>query len=103
MAFRDVQSFHRIHDVGQFAHAGRLDKYPFGMELLHHLAESVAEVSHKAAADASRVHLVYDHSRILQEAAVHADLTEFVLDEYYLLSLIGFFDELLDKCCLSGS
>ena len=101
--FRNIQTFHSVHYIREFAYSRGFDQDPVGMELLHHLLKGVTEVSHQAAADASCVHFVYDHSRILQESAVYADLAEFVFDENDLFSLIGFLNEFFDECCLAGS
>ena len=73
------------------------------MELLENLLQGLAEVANQAAADAACVHLVDLDAGILEESTVDTDLTELVFNKYYLLSLVSFFDELLDESCLAGS
>ncbi len=67
-------------DVAQFADAGGLDENALGLELVDDLVEGLAEVAHETAADATGVHLGDLDSCVLHEAAVDADLAEFVLD-----------------------
>ena len=92
-----IQVFHRADHIGKLAHAGGLDEDPVGMILLHHLAQRLAEIAHQTAADAAGVHLGDVDARILQKAAVDADLAEFVFDEHQLLALIGLPDQLFNE------
>ncbi len=89
--------------VGQLAHAGRLNEDPVGMVLLDDVGQSLAEVAHQGAADAAGVHLGDLNARILQKAAVNADLAELVLDQHDFLTLVGLGDQLLDEGSLAGS
>ena len=98
-----VQSFNSFYDVAEFAHAGRFDEDPVGMELLKHLLKGLAEVSYQTAADAACVHFVDLDPGILKETAVDTDLAEFVLDENYFLAFVGFFNEFFNQSCLSCS
>ena len=90
-------------DVGQLAHARRLDDDPFGSIGLDHLMQGFGEIAHQRAADAARVHFGDLNAGVLQEAAVDADLAVFVLNQDDLLAGIDFFDQLADKCCFSGA
>ena len=73
------------------------------MILVNHLAQRFAEVAHEAAADAAGVHLCHLNAGLFHEAAVNADLTEFVLDEHDLLAHEALFQQLLDEGRLSSS
>ncbi len=90
----------RFH-IGQLAHAGGLNHDPVRMVLLDHLMQGLAEIAHQGAADAAGVHLRNVNTRILQKAAVNADLTELVFDQHQLLSTVGFLNHFLDQGCLS--
>ena len=90
-------------DVGELAHARGLDEDAVGGVLGQHLGQSLAEVAHEGAADAARIHLVDLDARLGEEAAVNADLTEFVFDEHQLFACVGLGDELFDECGLTGS
>ena len=73
------------------------------MELLYDLFQGFAEISDQTAADAARIHLIDLYAGILEEAAVNADLAEFVFDQHDLLTLVSFFDQFLDQRRLAGS
>ena len=90
-------------DIGQLAHARRLDKDTVGGILGQHLGQGLAEVTHQGATNATRVHLVDLNACLGQKTAVNTDLTEFVLDEDQLLACVGLGDELLDKGSLTGT
>jgi len=92
-----------VDDVGQLAYAGGLDDDALGAELVRNLFESLGEIALEGAADAAGVHLVYHNAGVLEEAAVDGDIAEFVLDENYLLVLICFCQQFLDKGGLAGS
>ena len=94
---------HGADDIGQLAHTGGLDDDAVGMVLGDHLFQSLAEVTHQGAADAAGIHFGDVDARILQEAAVNADLTELILDEHQLLSLVALGNQLLDQGGLAGS
>ena len=94
---------HRCDDIGQLAHTGGLDDDAVGMIAVDDLRQSLAEITHQTAADAAGVHLGDIDARILQKAAVDADLTEFILDEHQLLAAVGFLNHLLDKGGFAGS
>ena len=96
-------TLHGLFHVGEFAHAGGLDQNALGMELLHHLDQRVPEISHERAADAAGIHLGDLHTGLSQEAAVDADLTEFVFDQYDLMTLEYLFQQFLDKGGLSSA
>ena len=90
-------------DIAELAHAGGLDEDAVGMVGLDDIPQSLAEVTHQRAADAAGVHLGDVDSGILQEAAVNADLTELILNEHQLLTLVGLGNHLLDQRGLAGS
>ena len=92
-----LQALDGTDHVRQLAHAGGLDEDPVGMILLQHLAQSLAEVAHQAAADAAGVHLGDFDAGVLEETAVDTDLTKLVFDEHQLFALVGLFDELFDQ------
>ena len=61
------------------------------------LGQRLAEVAHQGAADAAGVHLSDVDARILEEAAIDADLTEFILDENQLLACVSLLNHFLDQ------
>ena len=89
-------------DVGEFAHARGLNEDAVGCVLGQHLRQGLAEIANQGAADAAGIHLVDLDARLGEEAAVDADLTELVLDEYQLLACVGLSDELFDEGGLTG-
>ena len=100
VAQRDLVIRHLAHsgdDVGQLAHAGRLDQNTVGMVLGNDLLQRLAKIAHQRAADAAGVHFGDVDAGILQKAAVNADLAELVLDQHQLLPLVTFGDHLFDQ------
>ncbi len=87
--------------IRQLAHAGGFNNDPVRMELINHLLQGLAEVTHQTAADTAGVHLGNVDACLLQEAAVNADLTEFIFDQDQLLAGIGFRNHFLDEGCLA--
>ena len=83
--------------VGQLADAGRLDEDAVGVVGLDDLLERFAEVAHQAAADAAGVELVDLDAGFAHEAAVDADLAEFVLDQHELFAAERLMNELFDQ------
>ena len=67
------------------------------MILIYDLAQRLAEIAHQGAADAAGVHLGHLNAGLLHEAAVDADLAEFVFDQHDLLARQGFLKQLLDQ------
>ena len=100
---REPRALHGADDVGELPHARRLDDDAVGRELLLHLFQSLGKVAHERAADTARIHLGDLDARVFEEAAVHADLAELVLDEHDLLARVGFLDEFLDERRLAGA
>ena len=100
---REPRALHGADDVGELPHARRLDDDAVGGELLLHLFQSLGKVAHERAADAARIHLGDLDARVFEEAAVHADLAELILDEHDLLARVGFLDEFLDERRLAGA
>jgi hypothetical protein len=101
--FLGACGLHGGHDLGELAHAGRLNDDAIRMVLLGHHVKGLAEVTGEAAADAAGVHLVDGDTGILQKAAVDADLAEFIFDEHQLLAHISLSNEFLDEGRLTGS
>ncbi len=98
-----VDIAHSVYNVAELADAGGLDEYAVGLVFSKHLFKRFAEVSNERAADASGVHFCYFDAGVLEEAAVNAYLTEFVLDKHELFAFIALVYELLDKSGLTGS
>ena len=88
---------HGGHNVGELADARGLDEDAVGGIALADLVQRRAEVARKTAADAAGVHFRYLDAGVAQEAAVHADLAELVLDEDELFARVGFRDQLFDE------
>ena len=98
-----VDIAHSVYNVAELADAGGLDEYAVGLVFSKHLFKRFAEVSNERAADAAGVHFCYFDAGVLEEAAVNAYLTEFVLDKHELFAFIALVYELLDKSGLTGS
>jgi hypothetical protein len=71
--------------------------------LLNHLHQGLAKVTHQGATNAAGVHFGDVNASVLQEAAVDANLTKFVLNEYQIFALIGFLDHFLNEGGLTGA
>ena len=93
----------RPDHVGELAHAGGLDEDAVRVELVHHLFQGLAEVPHQGAADAPGVHLRNLNARVLQKAAVNADLAKLVLNEHQLLALQGLVQQFFDERGLASA
>ena len=89
--------------VGQLADARRLNEDAVRVVGLDNLLQCLAEVADQAAADAAGVQLIDLNAGLAHEAAVDADLAEFVLDQDDLLTGEGLLDELFDKGGLAGA
>ena len=92
-----VQVLHGTDHIAQLAYAGRLDQNAVRVVGLQHLTQRLAEVAHKAAADAALAHLGDFNAGILQKAAVNGNLAELVFDEDELFALKSFGDQLADQ------
>ena len=101
--FGTFDLFDGSYDVRKFADAGRLDENTVRSIFVDDFLQCGAEVTYEGAADTAGVHLGDLDAGFLQESAVDTDLTELVLDEDELLSVIAVCDELLDECGLSGT
>ena len=73
------------------------------MVLIDDLRQRPSEIANQRTADAAGIHLGNVDARILQEAAVNADLAEFILNQNDLLALVGFPDHLLDQSGFAGA
>ena len=94
---------HGLHDIAELANAGGFNDDSVGMELFHDLLQRLAEVTHQRAADAAGVHLGDLDPGFLKEAAIDADLAEFVFNEDELLAAQGLVQKLFDKCGFTGA
>ena len=92
-----VQVLHGTDHIAQLAYAGRLDQNAVRVVGLQHLTQRLAEVAHKAAADAALAHLGDFNAGVLQKAAVNGNLTELVFDEDELFALKSFGNQLADQ------
>ena len=96
-----VDVFHRADDVAELADAGGLDEDAVGRVVGEYLLQGLPEIADQAAADTARVHLGDVDAGVLQEAAVDADIAEFVFDQHQLFTGVGLGDELFDEGGLS--
>ena len=92
-----VQVLHGTDYIAQLAYAGRLDQNAVRVVGLQHLTQRLAEVAHKAAANAALAHLGDFNAGVLQKAAVNGNLAELVFDEDELFALKSFGDQLADQ------
>ena len=91
------QVLHRPDDIAEFAHTGGFNEDTVGVIGIHHLLQRLAEIAHQTAADAAAVHFGNVDARLLQKAAVNADLAKLIFNENKLLAGIGLSDQLLDE------
>lgn len=91
------------HYVRELADTGWLDEDTVRRELVDDFLQRGAEVADEGAADAAGVHLGDLDAGFFQESAVDADLSEFILDEDELLSVVTIGNEFLDESCFSGA
>ena len=90
-------AFYGAGHVGELAHAGGLDEDAVGMIGLHDLFQCLAEIAHQGAADAAGVQLVDLDAGLAHEAAVNADLAEFVFDQDDALPGEALLDQFFDE------
>ena len=90
-------AFHGAGHVGQLAHAGGLDEDAVGVVGFHHLLQGFPEVAHQGAADAAGVQLVDLDAGFPHEAAVNADLAEFIFDQDDALPGEALLDQFFDE------
>ena len=91
------QVLHRPDDIAEFAHTRGFNEDTVGVIGIHHLPQRLAKIAHQTAADAAAVHLGNVDARLLQKAAVNADLAKLIFNEDELLAGIGLSDQLLDE------
>ena len=99
-----IMTGHLLHStdhIGQLADTGGFNDDPVGMILSNDLFQSLAEVTHQAAADTTGIHLRNIDASFLQKAAVNANLTKFVFNQNQFLILITFGDHFLDQSSLT--
>ena len=97
----DFVAVHHVHhnaaDVGELAHTGGLDDDAVGMIGIDQLVQRAAEVAHQRAADAAGVQLGDLDAGIAHEAAVHANLAVFILQQNHLFIAERAAQQLLDQ------
>ena len=91
------RALHGADHVRQLSDAGRLDDNAVGRVFRRNLFERFCKISDERAADTAGVHLRDLNPRVLQKAAVYADLAELVFDEHDLFALIDFLNELFNE------
>ena len=91
------RALHGADHVRQLPDAGRLDDNAVGRVFRRNLFERFGKISDERAADTAGVHLRDLNPRVLQKAAVYADLAELVFDEHDLFALIDFLNELFNE------
>ena len=91
------------HDIGKFADTRGLDQDALRSIGVHDFLQGSAEIAYQRAADAARVHLADLNAGLLEESAVDADLTEFILDQDNLCAGESVFEKLLDQCRFAGT
>ena len=89
------------YHIGQLTNTGRFNDNTVRMVLGNYFLQRLAKVTHQGAADAAGVHLGNVDTGLLQEAAIDADLTEFVLNEHQLLTAVGLLNHFFDESCLT--
>ena len=94
-------TLHGTDNIGKLANPRGLDQNAVGRVVGEHLLQCLAEVTHQRAADTAAVHFGHFDPRILHEAAVDADLTEFVFDQNQLFARIHLIQKLFDQRGLS--
>ena len=92
-----LQVLHRPDDIAEFAHTRGFNEDTVGVIGIHHLPQRLAEIAHQTAADAAAVHFGNVDARLLQKAAVNADLAKLIFNEDELFAGIGLSDQLLDE------
>ena len=89
--------FYSSNHIRQLAHTGGFDHDPVRIILTDNLFQRLTEIAHQTAADAAGIHFCNVDARILQKAAVNTDLTELILNEHQLFTLIGLLDHFLNQ------
>ena len=98
-----ADALHGLDHVRKFTDARGLDQNAIRMELGKYLLQRLAEIAHKAAADAAGIHFGDLNTCVLQKAAVDADLAEFIFDQNQFFALIAVLDQLFDQRGLAGA
>ena len=82
-------ALHRADDIGQLAHARRLDQNAVGRKIDQHLLQCLGKVTDQGATDAPLIHFGDLDAAFLEKAGVNADLTELVFNQNDLLAGVG--------------
>ena len=88
---------HGGNNIRQLAHTGRLDDDPVRSKFRQNLLQSLTKIAHQAAADTTGVHFRNVDTRILQKAAVNANLTKLIFNQHQLLAPVAFLNHLLNQ------
>ena len=88
---------HDLADVGQFAHAGRLDQNAIRVIGIDHLDQRFGEIAHQRTADAAGVDFRDLNAGILHETAVDADLAIFIFQQHNFFAFKSAVEQLLDQ------
>ena len=89
--------------IGKLTHTGGLNKNAFGMIVVDHLSQSLAEIAYETAANAAGVHLGDIDTGILQKAAVDADFAKFVFNQHQFLTGVALFNHFFNECGFTGT
>ena len=92
-----------MNHIRQFPDAGGLYDNAVRMILFRHFRERCSEISHQRTADTAAVHFANGDAGFLQEAAVDADLTEFIFNQNNLLALQRLRQQQFNQSRLAGS
>ena len=98
-----LHTLHGTNNVTQLADTGGLDQNAVGMIFIQCFFQSSSKITNKAAADTSGIHLGHFNAGILHEAAVNADLTEFIFDQHQLFILICLAQHFFDQRGFTGT
>ena len=94
---------HRTDDIAELAHTRRLDKNTVGVQFIQHLLQSLGEIAHQAAADASGIHLRNLDTGFLHKGAVNTDFAKLVLDQHQLFAAVCLFNQFLYQGGFTGT
>ena len=89
--------------IAKLTDARRFDHNAIRMILLNHLGQSLAEITHQAAANAAGIHLCNIDTGVLQETTVDANFAKFIFDQNQIFALVGFLDHFLNQSGFTGT
>ena len=88
---------HGSHNVGELADTRGLDQNTVRGEVCQYLCQCFGKIANQRAADTALIHFGDLYAAFLQKAAVNADLSEFIFNQYDFLAGIGFFEQFFDQ------